>query len=327
MPGGRLARPGRPPRHSGPNPGALLILVVIVAAVAVAAFFFSRPDPARIAPQPQAARAAGVGAEATATTPAPTPTATLPVISSGSVPGVRPAGAAESPAPDAATDVPAPTLAPATQTAATAAPSTAPAAVGSGPTETPPGPAPGTDGADLAALAQRMLELVNADREANGLQPVAWDATAAAAGQKHSEEMAQFGYMSHWNMDGYGPEYRYSRAGGLDMSQENVYRLVHQWEDGRGAPIDDWEQVVADAQAALMNSPGHRANILAPEHTHLGVGIAYNAATGNVAIAQEFVNRYVTIEPLPQRAQPGDRLVLRGTSAARQHEPARQPRV
>jgi hypothetical protein len=157
-----------------------------------------------------------------------------------------------------------------------------------------------------------MLDLVNADRTANGLQPLSWDETAALAGQRHSEEMAQFGYMSHWNMDGYGPEYRYSRAGGLDLSQENVYRLVHQWEDGRGAPVDDWEEVIANAQAALMNSPGHRKNILTPEHTHLGVGIAYNAATGNVGISQEFVNRYVTVEALPRRARPGDRIVLRG---------------
>jgi uncharacterized protein YkwD len=177
-----------------------------------------------------------------------------------------------------------------------------------------PGPVTNTDGSpDLAALAQRMLARVNADRAANGQGPVEWDDTAGLAGQKHSEEMAQFGYMSHWNMDGYGPEWRYSRAGGLDIAQENVYRLVHQWQDGRGAPIEDWEKVVADAQAALMNSPGHRRNILAPEHTHLGVGIAYNPATGNVAISQEFVNRYVTIEPLPKRAQPGDRLVVRGT--------------
>ncbi len=161
-----------------------------------------------------------------------------------------------------------------------------------------------------------MVDLVNVDRAANGLRPVAWDETAAAAGQQHSEEMAQFGYMSHWNMDGYGPEYRYSRAGGLDLSQENVYRLVHQWQDGRGAPIDDWEKVISDAQAAWMNSPGHRANILAPEHTHVGIGIAYNPATGNVAMAQEFVNRYVAIEPLTRRARPGDRLVLRGTLLA-----------
>lgn len=166
---------------------------------------------------------------------------------------------------------------------------------------------------DLVALTKKMLDLVNADRAANGLQPVAWDPIAAAAGQQHSEEMAQFGYMSHWNMDGYGPEYRYSRAGGLDYSQENVYRLVFTWQNGQGAPIEDWEKVVVDAETAWMNSPGHRKNILTPEHTHLGVGIAYNPLTGNVAMAQEFVNRYVAIEPLPRRAQPGDRIVLRGS--------------
>jgi hypothetical protein len=166
-----------------------------------------------------------------------------------------------------------------------------------------------------------MLERVNADRQANGLEPVAWDDAAALAGQRHSEEMAEFGYMSHWNMDGYGPEWRYSRAGGLHFAQENVYRLVYQWQDGRGAPIEDWRKVVGDAQAALMNSPGHRANILAPEHTGLGVGIAYNAATGNVAIAQEFVNQYVALEPLARRGQPGDRIVVRGTLLPGSSEP------
>jgi hypothetical protein len=162
---------------------------------------------------------------------------------------------------------------------------------------------------------------VNEDRAANGLPAVAWDETAALAAQLHAEEMAQFGYMSHWNMDGYGPEHRYSRAGGLDFAQENVYRLVHQWEGGGGAPIDDWEKVIDDAQAAWMQSPGHRANILSPEHTHLGLGIAYNAASGNVALAQEFVNRYVRIEPLPRRGRPGDRIVLRGVLLGDSRDP------
>jgi hypothetical protein len=157
-----------------------------------------------------------------------------------------------------------------------------------------------------------MLALVNANRQDNGLQPVTWDETAAAAGQAHADEMASLGYMSHWNVDGYGPDHRYSQAGGRDYSQENVYRLIHTWQDGSGAPIDDWEAVVRDAEDALMHSPGHRANILTPEHTGLGVGIAYYPASGTVAIAQEFVNHYVSVEPLPSRAGRGDRIVVRG---------------
>ncbi len=309
---------GRRPGHSGPGPVWLLIVALVLTALAGGAFIFwqTRPDgAAQAAPAPAAPESDLVADAATAT---PTPTPTPPVVSSGSVPG-----GGDAPAPTAALPAratPAATgIAPATPfTPTSSAPVSGATVAAPAPAATQPAPSPAaapvTDSAapNLPALAARMLELVNADRAANGLQPVAWDDTAALAGQLHSEEMAEFGYMSHWNMDGYGPEVRYSRAGGLDIAQENVYRLVYQWEDGRGAPIDNWEKVLSDAQAALMNSPGHRRNILAPEHTHLGVGIAYNAATGNVAISQEFVNRYVTIEPLPKRAQGGDRLVVRG---------------
>ena len=83
----------------------------------------------------------------------------------------------------------------------------------------------------------------------------------------------------------------------------------------------DWRRVVEDAQAQLMKSEGHRANILAPEHTRVGVGIAYNATTGDVCIAQEFINHYVQIEALPRRARLGDRLVLRGKLLPGSSEP------
>jgi hypothetical protein len=157
-----------------------------------------------------------------------------------------------------------------------------------------------------------MLELINRDRKANGLNPVAWDAIAALAGQKHAQEMADLGYMSHWNIDGHGPDLRYAAAGGLDSVQENVYSYRSWKSDGTAALITDWNEVILTAQKSLMASEGHRANILSPEHTHVGVGFAYNPTTGDIRIAQEFVNRYVQISSLPRRARVGDRIVLRG---------------
>lgn len=342
---GAVRTVGRPPRRSGPNLVPLLIIGIIVIALGAGGFLFWQSRQSQAAPDPPAATPAVVET----LEPSPTPSPTLPVVAAGSVPGA--AATIAPPNPVAPTEL-APTAAAPANSSSTAAASpiaqstaqpaaplstatvrpaatvVAPAATAAAPQPAAPtasAPQPGgasqAGGPDIAALARQMLALVNADREANGLQPVAWDQTAAIAGQEHSEEMVQFGFMSHWNMDGYGPEYRYSRAGGLDMSQENVYRLVHQWEDGRGAPIDNWAEVIANAQVAWMNSPGHRANILAPEHTHLGFGMAYNPLTGNVAMAQEFVNRYVSVEPLPRRAQPGDRLVLRGTLLAGSTDP------
>ena len=165
---------------------------------------------------------------------------------------------------------------------------------------------------EIAALRQVMLEAINADRTAHGLSPVAWDETAARAGQGHAEEMASAGYFSHWDLSGHGPDYRYAQAGGQDAVMENIYTYWYRYSDGRPAPIEDWAQVIREAEASLMQSPGHRQNILDPAHTHLGVGIAYNADTGEVKMTQEFVNRYVALHPLPAAVPLGTEIVLQG---------------
>jgi hypothetical protein len=62
-----------------------------------------------------------------------------------------------------------------------------------------------------------------------------------------------------------------------------------------------------------MNSPGHRANILDPAHTHVGIGMAYDPETGQFRLAQEFTNQYVQLEtPLPLQAGAGDSVGFNG---------------
>jgi hypothetical protein len=166
-----------------------------------------------------------------------------------------------------------------------------------------------------------MLELVNTDRTMEGLSPVQWDAFAAQIGQAHAEDMAANGYMSHWNLAGEGPDIRYGQAGGTETVQENAYMYWWRYDDGRPAPIKDWEAVIHEAEEMLMNSPGHRANILNPVHTHVGIGIAYNAQTGDVRISQEFLNRYITLVSLPAQARVGDTLTLSGQLLSSASEP------
>lgn len=145
------------------------------------------------------------------------------------------------------------------------------------------------------ALAVQMLQLINADRAANGLGPVAWDEIAAEAGRRHTADMIRYGYFSHWNREGLGPDHRYTLAGGRHAVMENLHTLATTYSDGRGAPIEDWSAVIHNAQQGLMNSPGHRANILDPAHTHVGIGMAYDAASGQFRLAQEFTNQYVNL--------------------------------
>lgn len=169
-----------------------------------------------------------------------------------------------------------------------------------------------SDSPDFESLKALMLNLINEDRATEGLRPVTWDSFTAQVAQAHAVEMAREGYMSHWNLQGEGPDIRYGRAGGTEVVQENVYMYWWRYEDGSPAPIEDWEAVVREAQQALMESPGHRANIMSPEHTHVGIGIDYNADTGDVRIAQEFINRYIVMGPLPQQVQVGQTVQVYG---------------
>jgi hypothetical protein len=164
---------------------------------------------------------------------------------------------------------------------------------------------------DIPALQSLMRRLINEDRRANGLEEVGWDETAALAGTQHAQEMAQYGYLSHRNLDGYGPDYRYSMAGGKHYVMENVHVTSHS-PGGVPQSAAEWDQWVKDAQQSLMESEGHRDNILTPEHTHVGIGIAYDKENGYFTIAQEFVNQYINLQPLPHSATLGQTIDLSG---------------
>lgn len=170
---------------------------------------------------------------------------------------------------------------------------------------------------NIVALQEEMLRLINADRAQNQLAPVQWDEMLALAGQLHSEEMVEHNYLSHWNLAGLGPDHRYSRFGGQHISRENAHSFSYVFDDERGAPIDDWSAVIQNAQEGLMNSPGHRANILAPSHTHVGIGMAYNAATGQFRLAQEFGNQSVQLaQPIPVEVRVGEMVEVIGRITA-----------
>ncbi len=163
----------------------------------------------------------------------------------------------------------------------------------------------------LSELELYTLQLVNLDRLTNSLEPVQWDDTAARTGRAHAQEMAQAGYFSHWGLDGQLPGYRYTQAGGADHVAENLAKM---WFEGGSAaqyPAPDFLRIISQ-EDGLMKSPGHRANILTPSHTHLGVGLATDGH-GGTYLDQEFVDRYGAYDSLPLQARAGQSLHVAGT--------------
>ena len=123
-------------------------------------------------------------------------------------------------------------------------------------------------------LEQRMLELVNGERVANGLQPLAPDPELTEVARRHSADMFARGYFAHDTPEGLSPFDR--------MKQANVHFLAA-GENLALAPT------LSLAHTGLMNSPGHRANILRPQFGRVGIGIMDGGMRG-LMVSQEFRN-------------------------------------
>ncbi len=167
---------------------------------------------------------------------------------------------------------------------------------------------------EIGEIEKEVVNLINQDRQKNGLKPVVWDQTAANAARKHVQEEADYGFISHWSMEGIKPQLRYTLGGGLDAVQEN--QSVTLWlNDGfKGISKEELLKVVAEHQTSMVNEQppenGHRKNILEPHHT--GVGIAISVGKYGVAMAQEFTNHYIEMQPVPKTASPGTKITLSG---------------
>lgn len=122
------------------------------------------------------------------------------------------------------------------------------------------------------ALEAQMLGLVNQARSAHGLRPLMADPEATEVARAHSRDMLARGYFSHVSPQGDDPFDR-MRRGGLR------YRTAG--ENLAFAPT------VGVAHQGLMDSPGHRANILRPAFGRLGIGIVDGGRHG-LMVTQNF---------------------------------------
>ena len=138
------------------------------------------------------------------------------------------------------------------------------------------------------SLKLDMLDLINLARESAGLTPVSLGVNSAA--QAHADDMLNRGYLSHWGIDGLKPYMRYTIAGGEDYVVENISGPAGTSSASNQSKIDSKESI-RQTHAGLMNSPGHRRNILDKWKTTVNLGIACNDYS--CAVAQQFERDYV----------------------------------
>ncbi len=124
------------------------------------------------------------------------------------------------------------------------------------------------------AMETAMLALLNQDRAAAGRLPLTRDLTIRVAARNHGTDMFAFGFLSHTSRDGRTPWDRVVSAG----MRPHVVGENLAYASG-----------VREANTLLMESPGHRANILSPEYHRVGIGVVDGGDRG-VIVVEDFTN-------------------------------------
>ncbi len=124
-----------------------------------------------------------------------------------------------------------------------------------------------------------LLQLVNESRADAGLKPFAFDAELVNAAGRHSDWMIQQDVFSHTGAGGSSAGSRIKAAGYTWTAYgENIAYI-----SGSGAASID-EADILRIHENLMNSPGHRANILSGNFAEIGIGITQGDYKGRPAI-------------------------------------------
>lgn len=143
------------------------------------------------------------------------------------------------------------------------------------------------DATTAPEIEKQLFALINRDRRAAGLPALAWDDRVAAVSRTYSDEMRKTKVVAHVSPTS-GAAADRVRAGGIKTAVvlENIARAY-----GAG-----------EAHAGLMNSPGHRMNILSTAATHVGIGVVL-ASDGTDRPTLYVTEVFIRVPPKVDRAQ------------------------
>ena len=167
--------------------------------------------------------------------------------------------------------------------------------VAAAPLAYPPTVAPPARGAATPSATRlppglgEMLGLINAERTHAGAAPLHADATLTTIAQAHSQDMVDHHYFAHEipgvpGVPGVHLVFDLLARAHVpyQMAGENLART-------NDLAVEGLDGAIRDTNADLMHSPEHRANILEPAYTTLGLGLAVEQGTAVLILTEVFV--------------------------------------
>jgi uncharacterized protein YkwD len=134
----------------------------------------------------------------------------------------------------------------------------------------------------LYDLERKIFRLTNEARRRHGVPPLTWETSLQNAARAHSADMLRRNYFSHMSPDGRTPHERIRSAYPFPLSStgENIW-------SGTGHDPGNTSRLARLIVNNWMSSAGHRQNLLNPEFTDIGVGVA--ARGRDIRATQVFV--------------------------------------
>jgi len=131
-----------------------------------------------------------------------------------------------------------------------------------------------TEPSDSDQLAKQVLEAVNAERDKIGLQPLKLSLELSDMAERYADRLIQGDFFAHID-----PRNGSSLVARAKASGYTFYKVGENLAAGQR----DADSVIKD----WMSSPTHRANILDPDFTELGISIRDGGRYGRYWV-QEF---------------------------------------
>lgn len=133
---------------------------------------------------------------------------------------------------------------------------------------------------DAFELERHAFALINQQRASSGLEPLTWSDDAAKIARLHSENMANYDFFSHTDLNGLMVN---DRADSLGIKKWQAIGENIAYNQG-------FENPVEFAVERWMKSPKHRDNLLNSRWRESGIGIAI-AENGKYYFTEVFLQR------------------------------------
>ncbi len=155
-------------------------------------------------------------------------------------------------------------------------------------------------------LERFALELVNQERQQNGLSQLEWDDVSHRVATSLIDDLCQRDTVSHLNKSGLNPDVRYTQAGGNDALSESLVSI------GGAAGRKLNRALVARSVELLKSHQDDRDALFSPDATHFAYSLNIAGQKDKAICCAEIVTKHANLHPIPDIVEVGQKIEVKG---------------